>query len=495
MVTPSSSLNTFFDISVLLNTGKKNKTQTNKLANLIHTENTNASAGLPIAELAGRINLLNKITSKSLLPKRSLVVRLATFGLLTHCDRQKAKLVLKEKEELTTKYLNLLLQAEPTAKNINLVSGLLDSNYPHMTKEILKYALKHKQGELIKLCRKLPIENTPKEIKQWKELFIAQIKKIDDPKAFEKFETLIAAGIDIHMPIIDNKNALQIVCDLNDGDMVEMLVSVGADVHATKQALIEALERGHTLTAGALIDAGVDLNVDASNDTLYHYDKNKALFIAIDTEQWYVVNRLISKGADLDIISLHTGHTPLTLAIEKNAPEDTIRELLKAGARPNVATDTLPVPLIYAARKGQLGAVKALVENGAKLNLLSTPTFGYTALTTAVKNGHEDMALYLIQAGANINSKLLTLAKSKGLDKVVAEIHHQADLHPPKPVKPKVELETLLSSATPEKPKSRFKLPQVLKKTDPYLRPLETKSRFKLPKLFKKKNATAAPAA
>lgn len=493
MVTPSSSLN-FFDISVLLNTEKKNKTQTSILANLIHTENQAASTGLPAAELTGRIHLLNKITSKSLLPKRSLAVRLATFGLITHHDRHQAKLALKEKEELTLKYLDQLLQAEPTARNVRLLSGLLTNNSPRMTKGILKYALEHKQAELVKLCRRLPIENTPEEIKQWKELFIQQLEKTDDPDAAEKFERLVAAGIDVNMPVINNKTALQIACDINDGGLVEMLVEVGANVHSNKQALIETIVRGHTSAAEALIDAGVDLNVDASHDTLYHHDKNKALFIAIDSGQWFIVNRLIRKGADQDIISLHTGHTPLTLAIEKNAPEDTLRELLKAGANPNVATETLPVPLIGAARKGNLGAVKALIEYGARPNVLTQPLFGHTALTAAVRNGHEEVALYLIQAGANINSKLLQLAKSKGLDKVVAEIKRQAKLNSPQPIKAKVDLKALLSAKPlPETPKSRFSLPKVFKKTDPYLRPVETKSRFR--NLFQGKNKTATSAA
>jgi ankyrin repeat protein len=57
-------------------------------------------------------------------------------------------------------------------------------------------------------------------------------------------------------------------------------------------------------------------------------------------------------------------------------------------------------PLMYAARDGRISAVKALIENGAKLNSQSADKS--TALLIATINGHYDVAKYLVEQGADV---------------------------------------------------------------------------------------------
>ena len=58
-------------------------------------------------------------------------------------------------------------------------------------------------------------------------------------------------------------------------------------------------------------------------------------------------------------------------------------------------------PLMYAARDGRLNAVKALIENGARLNERSADKS--TALLIAAINGHFDVAKYLVEKGGDTN--------------------------------------------------------------------------------------------
>src|SRR6516165_991550 len=55
--------------------------------------------------------------------------------------------------------------------------------------------------------------------------------------------------------------------------------------------------------------------------------------------------------------------------------------------------------LLSAARNGELGSVKALVEKGAPLE--AKTAYGQTPLYLAAMNGHEDVVAYLLEKGAN----------------------------------------------------------------------------------------------
>lgn len=80
--------------------------------------------------------------------------------------------------------------------------------------------------------------------------------------------------------------------------------------------------------------------------------------------------------------------------------------------------------LLLAARKGNLGAVRALLDKGVDINAKSP--YGATPLYFAASNGHAEVVKLLLERGANVNAKdsfyettALNSATSKGRAQVV----------------------------------------------------------------------------
>ncbi len=94
-------------------------------------------------------------------------------------------------------------------------------------------------------------------------------------------------------------------------------------------------------------------------------------------------------------------------------------------------------PLVaLAAAFGHEAVARYLHDKGADINAVATNGTGYTALTGAVANSHASIARWLAESGANVNyryaqghSPLLEAAANGNLEIVKMLLAHGADLH------------------------------------------------------------------
>ena len=110
------------------------------------------------------------------------------------------------------------------------------------------------------------------------------------------------------------------------------------------------------------------------------------------------VKRLLARGMDADSVDAN-GETMLCIAAH-NGYARTAQALLAAKAHPNVANRFGDTPLMLAALKGDLEAVRVLQAGGAAVNRQ-----GWTPLIYAATGGHDSIVEFLLLHGADIDAQ------------------------------------------------------------------------------------------
>jgi hypothetical protein len=100
----------------------------------------------------------------------------------------------------------------------------------------------------------------------------------------------------------------------------------------------------------------------------------------------------------------------------------TVKKALARGADPNLNESGAP-PLFYAAERGNVGMVKALLEGGARTE--ERDMYGSTPLMGAATYGHTEVVKALIAAGADVNAKNSQFGTT-ALDDTIEDGHVEA---------------------------------------------------------------------
>lgn len=144
-----------------------------------------------------------------------------------------------------------------------------------------------------------------------------------------------------------------------------------------------------------------DQRVTVSPDEKVYQTPYSPLGLAVQEGHIEIVKFLLDKGASIDYLD-STGQTALHLAVQQGHAK-IVKLLLEHGASPDIedSEDDYPmlevpyIPILDAARKGDLEVINALIENGADLKVGDRN--GDTALGHAFYQDHIEVARLLLK--------------------------------------------------------------------------------------------------
>lgn len=199
-------------------------------------------------------------------------------------------------------------------------------------------------------------------------------------------ELLVTHGADVNLMDEDGYSPLHsAACSLNR-EIVELLIAHGADVHARSgyggTPLRYAAQYGYVPVAEALIQAGA--RVDGEDEP-----RTPAVWAMLSDERT-MVEFLVGQGAR---VTLH-----MAVYIED---VNRVTTLIVGSSELNLSLNELGTPLHIAARAGNSEIVRLLIAAGAKLDVKGG-SYAYTPLQEAIGHKHSEVAAILIDAGADI---------------------------------------------------------------------------------------------
>ncbi|CAG0889060.1 unnamed protein product [Darwinula stevensoni] len=228
-------------------------------------------------------------------------------------------------------------------------------------------------------------------------------------------KNLIGCGANVHVLNHHGSTALHEAAYNGRDEVIAELLKAGAKINQQKEtvngwaAIHIASIRGHRSTVTLLLERGADIN-------LATFGKQTAIDVAENNGQEEITSLLKQRGGlAFDCIGLKNinkkdskGWTPLQYAVHDGNREkiktllkcgatQNILELLPSGVDPNAEKKELAAAFIAAVTEGKLSVVKALLQKGVDVNMMSAD--GNSPLDIALYNRHYDVADVLISYG------------------------------------------------------------------------------------------------
>ena len=229
--------------------------------------------------------------------------------------------------------------------------------------------------------------------------------------------TLLDAGEDVTVAQVDGMTALHWAVYHDDAETAELLVRAGAEVNAENRYGVPPLSLAATNRNAPLVtlllDAGADANaVLQGGETV--------LMTAARTGSLKAVEALLGNGADPNALELR-GQTALMWAAAEGH-SDVVGTLVEAGADINARLKSGFTPIFFAVRGGHIDVVHTLLAAGVDVDevlqrikdgpdeTVNNASYrpvddGMSPLLMAVRNGHFELAVTLVKAGADPNDQ------------------------------------------------------------------------------------------
>jgi ankyrin repeat protein len=242
-------------------------------------------------------------------------------------------------------------------------------------------------------------------------LIAAELRLADAAEKSDRaaIRTLLKQRADVNVPQADGMTALHWAAYRDDLESAKALAEAKASVTVTNRygvtPLSLACQNGSAAIAELLLQRGADPNTTLRGG-------ETVLMTAARTGKPGAVSALLKRGADANAKE-RRGQTALMWAAADGHAE-VVELLIKAGADIHA---TLPdsgfTPFFYAVRDGRTDVVRAFLKAGVDINGTMEPRRvtgkgprkGTSALLLAVENGHFDLAVFLIEAGADPNDQ------------------------------------------------------------------------------------------
>lgn len=225
---------------------------------------------------------------------------------------------------------------------------------------------------------------------------------------------LIRERVDINAPEADGMTAVHWAAHLNDAATAELLLRAGANVRAANRYDVTPLSlacmNGNAALVGLFLNAGADVNTSLPGG-------ETALMTAARSGSLESVTALLAHGAEVNAEESGRGQTALMWAASEGHAE-VVQALLEAGAALNARSTGGFTSLLFAARDGRMDIARRLLVAGANVNDAlpalrrrsadGAPPLadgsGVNAFLLAAGNAHYELALLLVDAGADPNS-------------------------------------------------------------------------------------------
>ncbi len=255
---------------------------------------------------------------------------------------------------------------------------------------------------------------------------LAYATDTDDSRLFDAarnqdqktIRALLAQKVDVNTRASDGSTVLLWLAHWNDLDTADLLLGAGADANAANDfrttPLSEACTNGNAAFVRSLLKSGANPNTPiATGET--------PLMTCAKSGSVDAVLRLIEFGAAVNAKEPTENQTALMWAAAEHHP-DVVKALIDSHADLKANTKQGFTAIHFAAREGDLESVKVLLAAGVDVNILTQAegaanrtsnslgisktigALGYTPLLVAVVRGQVDLALWLLDHGADPNN-------------------------------------------------------------------------------------------
>jgi ankyrin repeat protein len=210
--------------------------------------------------------------------------------------------------------------------------------------------------------------------------------------------TLLDRHADANAAQADGSTALAWAAHWDDLEIADLLIRDGANVNAANDLGVTPLSLACTNASSAMV---ARLLQGGANSNTAQRSGETALMTCAGTGSIDAVKALLARGADVGAKETRRGQTALMWSVARKHPEVT-QLLLQHGADINARSKSGFTPLMFAAQLGDMDFVRMLIAAGANVKDVS-PEHG-SALLVAAASGHEALAIFLLDQGADPNA-------------------------------------------------------------------------------------------